>query len=112
MSIVTCITYEVKPLLPYFYPDDALSPQLRMNRGKLSPESVIVDHLLDNIAKLSDVYIPIFQDTTDCVFALVAFYQAASAKLQNFQENINSVPESKQGCVAEEEQALEGSLEL
>ena len=67
----------------------------------------MVNHLLDNTAKLSKSHNPILQDTTDCVFALVAFCKATSAKLQDFQENIDSPPESKKSCVAEEEQALE-----
>ena len=81
----------MKFLLPHVYPDDALSPQLRVNIGKLSPKSFIVDHILDSLAQDFRSHNSIFQVKIDCIFALVALGRATSAKLEYFDEHINMV---------------------
>ena len=83
-NVVTCVLDKAKPLLLHLNPDDALSPQLRVNRGELSPNCVIVDHLLDSLTKSSIRLISILQDIIGCKFTIVAFCRAASAKLQDF----------------------------
>ena len=85
----TCITDEVKPLLPHLNPGDALSPQLRVDGGELSSESVKVDHFLDKASKFSINNISIREDMIDSIFALVALCRATSAKLQDFDQDIN-----------------------
>ena len=64
---------KAKSLLSHVHPDNALSPQLRVNRGELSPKSFIVDHLLDSLAQIFNSHNSIVQDMTDSKFALVAF---------------------------------------
>ena len=49
----TWIPNKAKPLLLHLNPDDALSPQLRVDGGELSPNCVMVDHLLDSLTKFS-----------------------------------------------------------
>ena len=83
-NVATCVLDKAKPLLLHLNPDDALSPQLRVNRGELSPNCVIVDHLLDSLTKSSIRLISILQDIIGCKFTIVAFCRAASAKLQDF----------------------------
>ena len=80
---------EVKPLLPHLNPDDALSPQLRVDGGELSSESFPVDHFLDKASKFSINNISIREDMIDSIFALVALCRATSAKLQDFDQDIN-----------------------
>ena len=81
----------MKPLLSNLNPDYALSPQLRVDRGELSTQSVIVDHLLDKIAQLFHIrHISIHKDITDCEFTLVAPCRATSAKFQNLDQDIHS----------------------
>ena len=79
----------MKPLLLHLNPRDALSPQLRMDRGELSPKSEVMDHLLDIGTQVSPSHVPIHQDNVNCIFTLVAFCRAACAKLQNLCENVN-----------------------
>ena len=69
---VTCAKDEMKSLLPHVHPDNALSPQLRVNRGELSPKSFVVDHLLDSLAQIFISHIPIAKNMMDSKFALVA----------------------------------------
>ena len=69
---VTHVPNEVKTLLSHVHPDNALSPQLRVNRGELSPKSFIVDHILDILAQLFSSHKAIFQNKTDSKFALIA----------------------------------------
>ena len=85
----TCVPDEVKPLLPHLNPDDALSLQLRVDGGELSSESVIVGHFLDKASKFSINNISIREDMIDSIFALVALCRATSAKLQDFDQDIN-----------------------
>ena len=85
----TCVPDDVKPLLPHLNPDDALSPQLRVDGGELSPESFEVDHFLDKASKSTINHISIQQDMIDSIFALVALCRATSAKLQDFDQDIN-----------------------
>ena len=47
---------------------------------------------------------------TDCKFALVAFRQTTSAKLQNLDQDIHVEFKATQGFVTLEEQALEKKL--
>ena len=100
----------MKPLLPHLNPDDALSPQLRMDGGKLSPESVIVDHFLDKSSKFTIEHISIHEYMIDSIFTLVALCRASSAKLQDFDQDINIEFEASKSSIAEEEQALERML--
>ena len=65
-----------------------------------------MDHLLDNITQLFRGQISIVEDVADAIFTLVTFCWAASAKLQDFYENIHTEFESFKGSVVEEEQAL------
>ena len=102
----TCVTDEVKPLLPHLNPDDALSPQLRVDGGELSSESVIVDHFLDKASKFSINHTCIHQDSFDSIFTLVALCRATSAKLQDFDQDVNMEPEVLQSFVSKKEQAL------
>ena len=69
----TCAMDKAKSLLPHVHSDNALTPQLRVNRGELSPKSLIVDHLLDSLAQIFNSHNSIVQDMTDSKFALVAF---------------------------------------
>ena len=80
---------EVKSLISHVHPENALSPQLRVNRGELSPKSLIVDHSLDSLAQVFSNQNLIVKDMIDSKFALVALGQATSAKLENFDEHIN-----------------------
>ena len=50
--MTTCLTNEAKPLIPHLNPNDALTPQLRVNRGELPTKSVMVDNLPDDTAQL------------------------------------------------------------
>ena len=96
----------MKSLLSHVHPDNALSPQLRVNRGELSPKSEIVDHLLDSLAQVFSSHNSICQDVTDSKFALVALGRATSAKLKNLDEHINMVSEATESILVKEEQAL------
>ena len=100
----------MKPLLPHLNPDDALSLQLRVDGGELSPESAIVDHILDIAPKFSIDHICIHQDIIDSIFTLVALCRATSAKLQDFDQDINIELAAAESFVAKEEQALERML--
>ena len=100
----------MKPLLPNFHPDDALSPQLRVDRGELFPENFPVDDFLDKAFKFSINHISINQNIVDSIFTLEAFCRASSAKLQDFYQDINIELEAFKSFVAKEEQALERIL--
>ena len=76
---------KVKSLFSHVHPDNALSPQLRVNRGELSPKTFMVDHIPDSLAQLFNIHNSICQDTIDSKFALVAFGRATSAKLKNLE---------------------------
>ena len=102
----------MKPLLPHLNPDDALSLQLRVDGGEFSPESVIVDHFLDEASKFSNNHICIHQDRIESVLTLVALCRATSAKLQDFDEDIDVEFEAFKSIVVEEEQALERMLSI
>ena len=90
----------MKPLLPNFHPDDALSPQLRVDGGELSPESLEVDHFLDKASKFSINHMSIQQDIIDSIFTLVALCRATSAKLQDFDQDINIEFEACKSLIA------------
>ena len=96
----------MKSPLSHIHPDNALSPQLRVNRGELSPKSLIVDHLLDSFAQVFSSHNSILQDSIDSKFALVALGRATSAKLKNLDENIDMVSQAIKSSVVKEEQAL------
>ena len=66
-----------------------------------------MDHFLNQVTQLSINNIFIHEDIFDCPFTLVARYRATSAKLQDFDEDINIELEATKGSVAKEEQALE-----
>ena len=100
----------MKPLLPHLDPDDALSLQLRVDGGELSSESAIVDHILDIAPKFSIKHICIRQDRTDSILTLVALCRATSAKLQDFDQDINIELAASKSSIVEEEQALERML--
>ena len=75
---IMCCTFatdEVKPLLSNLNLDDALLPQLGVDGGELPTQSVIVDHLLDDAAKVSCLYFLASypKDIAQCKFTLVAF---------------------------------------
>ena len=106
----TCVPDKVKPLLPHLNPDDALSLQLRVDGGELSSESVIVDHFLDKASKFSINHICIHQDIIDSILTLVALCRATSAKLQDFDQDINIAVEASKSFVAKKQQALERML--
>ena len=106
IEIVTCVSNEMKSPLPHVHPDDALSPQLRVNRGELSPKSLIVDHILHSLAQVFSSHILILQDMANSKFALVALGRATSTKLENLDVHINMVVEATKSCVVKEEQAL------
>ena len=89
----------MKSLLSHVHPDNALSPQLRVNRGELSPKSFIVDHLLDNLAQFLSSHNLICQDIIDSKFALIALGRATSAKLKNLDEHVNMVVEAIKSLV-------------
>ena len=93
----------MKSLLSHVHPDNALSPQLRVNRGELSPKSLIVDHLLDSLAQLFCSHNSILQDMADSKFALVALGRATSAKLENLDEHVNTVFEATKSSIVKEE---------
>ena len=96
----------MKSLLSHVHPDNALSPQLRVNRGELSPKSFKVDHLLDSLTKLLSSHNSICQDMVDSKFALVALGRATSAKLENLDEHIDMVFQAMESIAVKEEQAL------
>ena len=100
----------MKPLLPHLDPDDALSLQLRVDGGELSSESAIVDHILDIAFKSIINHICIHQDSIDSIFTLVALCRATSAKLQDFDEDVDVKFEVSKSSIAKEEQALERML--
>ena len=93
----------MKSPLSHIHPDNALSPQLRVNRGELSPKSFMVDHILDSLAQLFSSQNSICHDIIDSKFALVAFGQATSAKLKNLDEHVNIVFEAIKSSVVKEE---------
>ena len=97
---------KVKSLFLHVHPDDALSPQLRVNRGELSPKSVIVDHIPDSLSKVFSNYLLICQDISNAKFALVALGRATSAKLKNLDKHINMVCQAMKRISDMEEQAL------
>ena len=97
---------KVKSFLSHVHPDNALSPQLRVNRGELSPKSDIVDHLLDSLAQVFSIHISTLQDIIDSKFALVALGRATSAKLKNLDEHVNLVFQANESSIVKEEQAL------
>ena len=97
---------KVKSLLSHLHSDDTLSAQFRVNRGELSPKSLMVDHLLDSLAQLFSSHNSIPQDRIDSKFALVALGRATSAKLENLDQHINMVSEAMKSSVTKEEQAL------
>ena len=97
---------EVKSVLSNVHPDNALLPQLRVNRGKLSPESFMVDHVLDSLTQVFSSHNSIFQDIADSKFALVALGRASSAKFKNFYKNVKMVFEATKSTTVKEEQAL------
>ena len=98
--------YKVKSRLSNDHPDNALSPQLRVNRGELSTKSFKVDHIPDSLAQVFSSNNLILQDIVDSKFALVALGRATSAKLENLDENINIVLQTMESLVPQEEQAL------
>ena len=101
----------MKPLLPHLNPGDSLSPHLRVDGGELSPESVIVDHFLDKASKFTiNHIISIHEYIIDSIFTLVALCRASSAKLQDFDQDINIELEAAKSFVAKEKQALEEML--
>ena len=93
----TCVTDEVKPLLPHLNPDDALSLQLRVDGGELSSECFIVDHFLDIAPKFSIIHISIHEYIIDSIFTLIALCRASSAKLQDFDQDIDIEFEASKG---------------
>ena len=97
----------MKSLPSHVHPDNALSPQLRVNRGELSPKSVIVDHILDSLAQLFSSHIFICQDMFDSIFALVALGKATSAKFENLDEHVNMLFEATKSMLVKEEKALD-----
>ena len=96
----------MKSILSHVHPDNALSPQLRVNLGELSPKSSKVDHILDSLAQPFSNHNSISQDSADSKFALVALGRATSAKLKNFDEHINMLSEAPKSIAVKEEQAL------
>ena len=97
----------MQPLLSHLNPDYALSPQLRVDGGELSPKCLVVDHLLDQFAQLFCIRnISIQENMTDCVFTLEALCRATSAKLQNLDQDIHTSLEATESIVVEEEQTL------
>ena len=63
----------MKSLLSHLNPDYALSPQLRMDGGELSPNCEIVDHLLNKVPQLFLIrQISIHEDIVDGKLTLVA----------------------------------------
>ena len=105
-KLVTCEANKVKSLLPHVDPDNALLPQLRVNRGELSPKSFKVDHLLDSLAQVFSSHNSVVQHTLDSKFALVALGRATSAKLKNLNEHVNMVSQATKSSDIKEEQAL------
>ena len=105
-KLVTCEADKVKSLLSHVHPDNALSSQLRVNRGELSPKSFIVDHILDSHAQLFSSHISIVQDRINSKFALVALGRATSAKLQNLDQHVNMVSGAMKSFTVKEEQTL------
>ena len=81
-----------------------------MDRGELSPESFEVDDFLDKASKFSINHICIHQDKIDSIFTLVALCRATSAKLQDFDQDIDIALEASKSFVAKEKQALEEML--
>ena len=71
----------MKPLLPHLNPDDALSLQLRVDGGELSPESLRLDDFLDKASKFSINHISIHEYMIDSIFALVALQRATSVNM-------------------------------
>ena len=70
-----------------------------------------MDHFLDSLAHLSRTYVmSIVQNIINCIFTLVALCRATSAKLQDFDQDINIESEVSKSSIAEEEQALERML--
>ena len=106
IETVTCFTHKVKSFLSHVHPDNVLSPQLRVNRGELSPKSFVVDHILDSLAQLFSSHVSSAQDRFNSKFALVALSRAPSAKLKNLDEHINMVFEATESILVKEEQAL------
>ena len=86
----------MKPLLSHLNPDYALPLQLGVDGGELSSKCVIVDHLLDDFAKLFYIgHISIIRHRiTDDKFTLVALCRATSAKLQNLDQDIHTALEA------------------
>ena len=84
-----------------------------MDGGKLSPNCEVVDHFLDKTAQISSsylIFIKVSQSSHDCIFTLVALCRATSAKLQDFDQDINIELEAAKSFVVKEEQALEEML--
>ena len=69
-----------------------------------------MDHFLDIASKFCIDHISIPQYMIDSIFTLVALCRASSAKLQDFDKDINDKFEAFKSFVAKEEQALERML--
>ena len=81
-----------------------------MDRGELFPENFPVDDFLDKAFKFSINHISINQNIVDSIFTLEAFCRASSAKLQDFNQDINIELEASKKFIVEEDQALERML--
>ena len=55
-QVTTIVTDKVKSLLSHVHSGNALSPQLRVNRGELSPKCVIVDPVEASIVPHSELF--------------------------------------------------------
>ena len=69
-----------------------------------------MDHVLDKATKFTIEHISIQEDMIDSIFTLVALCRATSAKLQDFDEDVDVKFEAFKSIVVEEEQALERML--
>ena len=106
MKHFTCVTDKMKSLLSHIHLYNTLSPQLRVNRGELSPKSFMVDHILDCLTQPFSSHNSICQYIPYSKFALIALDRTTSAKPKNLNEHINMAYEATKSIAVKEDQAL------
>ena len=77
---------EVEPLIPHLHPGDAFSRQVRVDRGELATEGVVLDDLLHSCSHLPHAFdAAVCKLSVNGKLTLITFDGAVSAVFQNFE---------------------------
>ena len=77
---------EVKPFLPHLHPGDAFCRQVRVDRGELATESIVLDDLLQGCSHLLHALDAVVHElSVNGKLTLITFDGAVSAVFQNFE---------------------------